>query len=256
MSTEEKKEAKVPVYKQKCPVCSRPSINAISIDEGKDVKGSGLWYFCSCGVVFNRDMPDPVVHNQSYIDNYNDIKGYNAVSKQLGRTYAPIIEEAVYGRKMLDVGFCTEHNMKFFKDRGWITYGMDTNKDIVESDRIMRDSFETTDKLYQESFDCIWMGHVLEQFQNPLGAIAKAKVVLEPGGVLFITTPDIDFMSTIPHADWQHWKKDENNIMWSERALCKQLEAQGFTILVKFRNYYQRFGFYHDLHILCQKVFY
>lgn len=253
---ETEKQLKVPVYKQNCPVCGRPTILARSVAESHDIDDSALWYFCLCGVVFQEKPHVPELKDNQYILNHKEIKEYDDISIHLGKTYGSIIEEATYGRKMLDVGFSVPNNMNFFKERGWITWGIDNNKDIKETDYIINDDFETTEKLYKGQFDLVWMAHILEKFQDPIRAIYKAKEILEEGGVLFIETPDIDFMHTMNMSDWQHWKRKENYIMWSERALCRELEKAGFNILVKYRNYYKRFGYYHNLHIVAQKIYY
>ncbi len=239
-----------------CPICTRPSILARSVAESEKIEDAGLWYYCSCGVIFQKDSPEPVIKDKQYIENHNVVKEYEDISIELGRTYAPIIEQITYGRKMLDVGFGTDNNMQFFKERGWITFGIETNKDTEESERIIKSDFETTDKLYKENYDLVWMAHVLEKFRNPIFGLERAREILSDGGVLFIATPDIEFQYSTPLPEWQHWKRKENYVMWSEKALCRELEKLGFNIITKYRNYYKRFGYYHNLHIIAQKIYY
>jgi SAM-dependent methyltransferase len=246
---------KIIVDKTSCPVCTRPTIRAKAISETGDPKDAGLWYFCLCGVIFNSKTPSVAPKDKTYIKQYNEFKEYELVSKESSRVYGPIIEELTMGRKMLDVGFCTEHNINHFKERGWVTFGIDNNKDIKETDRIINDDFEKTERLYKSTYDLVFMGHVLEKFRDPLSALFKAREILQSNGVLYVSTPDNDFLYSEPPAEWTHWNKKENNILWNKRSLTRELERIGFNIVMVRRNYHSRWGFYHDLHIIAQKVY-
>lgn len=246
----------IPVYKKKCPICTRPTIQASSVSETEKLEDAALWYKCLCGVMFQSECPTPEPKDQDFIDNHHKLKQYDVVGRHGAYTYAPLIENIVYGRKFLDVGFGAGKTLEYMRERGWIGYGIDNNKDIKETDRIYKDDFETTEKIYQGEFDCIWMGFILEKFHNPLGAIEKARQILSDDGVLVIFTPDIDFLYSKPGDQWTHWKAKENYVLWSQRSLCRELENMGFNVVVKHRNYQQRFGYYNDLQIIAQKVYY
>jgi len=244
------------VYPTKCPLCGRPTAYAKSVSESKDPKDAALWFFCSCGIAFQKEPPKKKLKDQKYIDAHYKLKEFDLVGHHAARQYSPLIEELTYGRKMLDVGFAVPNNMDYLKERGWITFGIENNVDTVETDRIFKDDYETTEKLYQKTYDLVWMGFVLQQFRNPIGALQRAYDILQDDGVLLITTPDIDFLYNKTGESFPHWKKGENYIMWSERALCRELEKIGFNIIMKRRNYYQRFGYVYDVHIIAQKIFY
>lgn len=250
-------EKEVKVFMKRCPLCGRPSISAHSITEmhGEEFK-SALWYECICGIIYQKETPIRKIQDQEYLDKYDRIKEYEDIAVQQGRTYAPIIEACTYGRKLLDVGFGVKHNQNFFKKRGWITFGIDNNNAIKTDDRTSNDDFEQTTELYQNDFDCVWMSHVLEQFNDPFKAIRVAYEILQTDGIIFISTPDIDILKSHPPPLWQYWKLEEHYIMWSERALCRELERVGFNIILKKRNISKRYGYYDDIHIIAQKYSY
>lgn len=206
--------------------------------------------------MFNADFDEPVQKDKAYIEKYYEFKEYDMIAVQPGRIYAPLIEELTMGRKMLDVGYCTPHNIDFFKARGWVAFGVESNEEAPETNRLMKDDFEKTEDLYKSSYDCVWMGHVLEKFKDPLSALFKTREILQSNGVLYISTPDSDFLYSKPPGEWTHWNKEENNIIWNERSLKRELERIGFNVVMCRRNYYSRFGFYHDLHIIAQKVYF
>lgn len=243
------------VNKKKCPVCGRDVLWAKALSEDGTAKGVGVWYICCCGVIFNQNPPHRIL-DKTYIEKYKSQKQYEEIAKLPVRVYAPIIEELTMGRKMLDVGFCAEDTMNAFKKRGWVTFGIDNNKDIEPNKRIYNEDFEKTESLYKATYDLVWMGHVLEKFKDPLSALWKTRDILQNNGVLYISTPDIDFLHSKPHQDWTHWNKDDNNIMWNKMSLTRELERLGFEIIMCRRNYYSRFGFYHDLHIIAQKIYF
>lgn len=242
-------------YKKKCPVCQRPTLKASNIQESEAPDDKALWYSCLCGIMFQQEPPEKVLKNSQWAMAHFDIKEYAEVGTHAARVYAPIIEELTYGRKFFEVGFGSGIVIDHMRSRGWVSFGMDSNKDIQETDRLMRDDFETTDRLYTKQYDLVWMSHVLEKLHDPIGALKKAYETLQEDGVLYIATPDLGFLYNEPHA-WPHWSRKENYIIWTEAALVRELEAIGFEIILKRRNFHKRFGYYHDLHIIAQKRFY
>ena len=146
--------------------------------------------------------------------------------------------------------------MEYFKKRGWITFGMDSNKDIQPSDRIMKADFESEFRIPQAPFDLIWMSFVLEKFHKPLDALNKAYNLLQEDGVLYIATPDTDFLYSKLRQEWTHWKAKENYVLWNIRALSRELRKIGFEIIMARRNFYQRFGYYNDVQLLAQKIYF
>jgi SAM-dependent methyltransferase len=244
------------VENKNCPICGRPTIHAKAISETGASDDAGLFYYCSCGVIFNNDIPKSDPLDKDDFVKYDTFKEYDLVSVQAARIYAPFIEELTMGRKMLDIGFCRYNNINFLKKRGWVTFGIEKNKDIEPTDRIIVDDFETTDKLYSNTYDLVWLSHVLEKFKDPISALRKIKEILQNNGVLYIATPDIDFLYNKPSGEWTHWNKKENNIMFNSRSLTMELEKIGFYVVMCRRNYYSRFGFYNDLHLIAQKIYF
>ena len=248
-------QEEVIIRPKNCPICKRATIYASNIVEDNNVSQGCIWYKCSCGIIFQSECPERIIKDRKYIDNHLAIKEYDDVSIHAPRTYGNFIEEMTYGRKMLDVGFCTDNVMNFMKKRGWITFGIDNNESIQESDRIIKDDFENTNRLYEKTYDLVWMSFVLEKFKDPLKALMIAKEILQEDGVLYIATPDIDFLYNRPYA-WPHWNRKENYILWSIRALERELQKMGFEVKLKQRNFASRFGYDHNIHMIAQKVYY
>ena len=266
------KKQETQIFPRHCPICGVETnfINRI-VDNKNDAKNEADWYSCQCGVIFQKELPSHEVYDRDYIRNYIDYPGAEERLTYHGRIYAPIVEELIMGRMMLEVGFCNPYNLDFFKDRGWLTWGIEMNEDITPGGNIYKGDFETydfsvklpdnakelgLDKAPERLFDVIWMSHVFEHFADPIAALRKCYDLMPDNGVLFLTTPDIEFIFKTGVSGWPHWAKDEHYIMWSERALKRELERLGFKIILCRRNYSSRFASWHDIHIIAQKNYF
>jgi len=255
------------IYPQSCPICNARTNYVHNISESKDIEA--YWYSCTCGVIFQENVPEHGKYNVKYQGIYDN---KNGAMEHSCRTYGPLIEELTYGRQMLDVGFAIPWNMKAFEKRGWLVWGIDINKDLKGGGNLYKGDFMTydfspnipKDKLQEltggekieRKFDLIWMGHIFEHFNDPIAAIKKAYDLLTEDGVLYIATPDIDFINSKGVSNFGHWKKQEHYIMWSERALNREVERVGFKTVMSRRNYINRFGTWNDVHAIYQKKYF
>ena len=241
------------VYPQTCPICSIDTNTALRIVSKED--GDSDWYFCTCGVVFQKDKPGHGHYDDKYIGQYAGAKEADLIQVHAAKTFAPIIEELTYGRKMLDVGFNLPQNMHFFRERGWVTTGLDINPTFKGESSILTGNFETYCEFKQE-YDLIWMSHVFEHFDDPINALKKCRELLSETGVLYLSTPDIDFMSKTGTSNWPHWTKNEHYIMWNLRSLVRELERLDFNVVLKRRNYSSRFTSWFDIQLIAQKKYF
>lgn len=254
-----------------CPICGIATSYVYRIEES-NIGKSASWYRCQCGVIFQENFPEHKVYNKKYHDDYSLMKEGNKRLIHSARTYANIIEELTMGRVMLDVGYCVPHNMQYFNDRGWIVNGIDINKDVGGKGHLHRGDFLTYDfsipahtqelkelaqgDSFKREFDLIWLNHSLEHFNDPLGALRKAVSLLSESGVIFIGTPDVDFINKTGVPGYPHFKMEEHYCMWNESSLCRELEKLGMKIIVKRRNFSSRYSSWFDLHIVAQKNYF
>ena len=253
-----------------CPVCNIPTVDIYRISESREDSTKdtvGTWHKCQCGVIFQSELPSHDCYNNIYTKKSSLVKEARIRGVHAARMVTPLIEESIYGRMMLDVGFRTTFNMEFFKERGWLVWGIDRNEDLEGKGNIYKGNFETYDfspnigeaKLkelgidkVERTFDLIWMSHVLEHFNDPIKALKKAYDLLAPTGMIYIAVPDIDFITKTGISKYPHWKKNEHYIMWTQRALVRELERLGFDIIMKRRNISNRFTSWYDNQILAQ----
>lgn len=241
------------VHPMPCPICSIETN-----DEQRIVENNGTssdWYTCPCGIVFQSEKPKHGCYDEKYLGNYAGAKNVDLQQVHAAHTFAPLIEELTYGRKMLDVGFNLPQNMHYFRERGWITTGLDINKTFEGESGIITGNFETYDD-FKEEYDLIWMSHVLEHFDDPLAVLRKAHKLLSETGVIYIATPDIDFISKHGVTGFPHWNKTEHYIMWNLRSLVRELERIGFFVVMKRRNYSPRFTSWLDVQVIAQRNYF
>ena len=143
-----------------------------------------------------------------------------------------------------------------FRDRGWVSYAIDSSTTTRTTPRIIQGDFETFKFPEDNKYNLIWMYHVLEGLSDPFYAIDKAVSLLPEDGILFIGTPDSDFLHVRGPAGFRGWKKDYNHILWNKRCLTSYLEKLGFEIILTKRNYEPRFPYQDDLWCVAQKKFY
>jgi len=254
------------VYPHRCPVCGIESSYVYRIEEGES-KELSSWTRCQCGVIFQDDLPmDSEVYDDKYIAGLFDAKESKERYEYYLRCYIPLIEELTYGRMMLDVGYATPHLINALEERGWLTWAIDINPTLTGRGNIYKGDYtqydfalkgekikEATghDKI-ERTFDLIWMGHVLEHFHDPIATLRKTVGLLENKGVLFISTPDIDFINKTGLSGWPHFKKHEHYVMWSESALRRELERLGMKVIMMRRNFSSRYMSWWDLHCVAQ----
>jgi len=254
-----------------CPICKTPSVLAYGMHDPKK-KQDSLWYHCQCGVAFQSEYPSHDVYDKVYTAEYIGFKEAKLRGEYAARLYAPLIEELIYSRNMLDVGFNTPYVMDYMEDRGWNVWGIDINKDTDAGGNKYKGDFLTydfqpkpRDKAMKElvekgkikrTFDLIFMSHVLEHFNDPLAALRKCWNLIPDGGVLFIAVPDVDFIFKLSPAGFPHWTKKEHYVLWNERALRREVERIGFKVIMSRRNFSSRFISWYDVHLLAQRPYF
>lgn len=238
-----------------CPICGAYVCHQYYMQDATSKKTS-RWYSCSCGVVFQSQKPTGI-YDKKYWDKYNqyDKKLKDAFQYPI-RLYAPIMEELIYGRKVLIVGRQTTHQEEYFMERGWVTTTIDKNSAFESSDILIVDDFEKHKFPESVKYNAIWIYHTLECFDNPVEALSLCQKLLTEDGILFIASPDTDFISTRSSSNFIHWKPETNHIMWNRRSITRHLENLGFTIILNRQNYEHRFPAWDDFHILAQKRFF
>lgn len=234
---------------ERCPACKEASATSLTIPEPDGPRC--VWHFCACGSLFHPKTPDPAVFQNGYRDQYSQIKDFQAHILHLERVYLPLIEELVYGRRFLDVGFTVPVLMDALRARGWLAKGID----LIKTPGHIHGDFEQYKFQVDgdQRYDFIHMGHVLESFRDPVAALRKAYELLRPNGVLLITTPDAEIMWQTGFKLFGHFNSKQACFFFSERELLRQLNKIGFDLILRHKNLSRRFISWNNLHLLVMK---
>ena len=240
----------------RCPLCRRIVFHSYAIAGAGD-DPMGRWLHCFCGCLFNLHQPDPAtVFTEAYRKKLDDRKEIADRYNHYVRLFAPMIEERTYGRRFLDVGYGTQHIMEIMGARGWLVNSIDVLPPMAGS---FQGNFEDYN-FGGATYDCLWLGDVLQCFRDPAAAIIKCFELLIPNGLLFIATPDADLVRMGKFGAFGYWDMEENRQILTRVILERLLEYAAptpqdgrFNILYAAHNFSQRFPTWTNLHVLAQK---
>lgn len=246
------------MFEKRCKLCDQ-----IVYQNYKLTTSEHLWYHCACGCMFHDDKtPAEEVFTVEHNKKLSAIKNHEDRAKYFARVYGPLIEEKIYGRKLLDVGFGTEVLLNEWEQRGWVVQGIDVCPASINKPHLIQANFETYDfwKEGCDRYDLIWMGDVLQCFQDPVKALYKAYNLLNPHGLLFIVTPNTNLMRRNRISSWGHWDQKENkqfisiDILKDILSRCDESLTGRVKILYEDENVTsKRFITYSNMHVLVQK---
>lgn len=248
---------KLPVEELKvanCPVCNR-LVSHVYFMQDATTKAKSKWFSCSCGIIFNSVKPSKVYDKgftlkQKISQRDKDIYEYPV------KIYAPIIDDITYGRRVLIVGQNNGYQENALKERGWVPTVIDKNMTNPPRENLISADFESYEFTEEQKYNMIWFYHSFECLSNPIGSLEACSKLLAEDGIIFIASPDTDFINTRSSSFFIHWKHDENYIMWNRSSITKHLEKLGFNVILKRQNHEPRFPIWDDFHVIAQKNFF
>lgn len=201
-----------------------------------------------CGLRFAENMPTP----SQLAKLYSQVEDpeYEREAEGRGENFKRIIRflrKIKPGGRLLDVGAATGIFMEIARKQGWDVYGIEASLwaanrakekglDVWQGDFLQFSS--------REKFDIITMLDIIEHMAKPGLAFKKANHLLKPGGILVITTPDVEsFTARVLGKRWWHLRPAHVNF-FSRKTLSWAAHNFGFRIL-KFRTYVWNFSLHY-----------
>ena len=204
-----------------CPICSSASAPFVVRDANVLVRCTG------CGLVYMDPPPAAEAVKAMYADGYDGATtGYftkiDAKLKRCRRRMRRIVRMlgATQGRKFLDVG----------SNAGISATGLEPDGAAVDWARRRFPGNRFVHGLLEESafgderFDVIYCSEVIEHASDCNRFAAALAGLLAPGGLLFLTTPDIS-----------HWRRPRDLDRWDEfcpPAHCTYFSPSNLTLLL------------------------
>lgn len=204
----------------------------------------------SCGLVFQRDIPDATLSQMLYEQWIDPQKVYNQCERvrsvnscaSLARQVESIIRH--FGAKpvdlkVLDLGMGWGRWCMFANAYGCETYGLEVSPARIAHARARGVRVLDYGELAQHEFNMINAEQVLEHLPAPLDTLNTLRACLRPGGLLWISVPDgSNIREAIQTWDWdapKHTARSLNPIAplehlncFSNRSLLTMTEKSGF----------------------------
>jgi 2-polyprenyl-3-methyl-5-hydroxy-6-metoxy-1,4-benzoquinol methylase len=146
--------------------------------------------------------------------------------------------------RLLDVGCSAGSFMSAARDKGWDTYGIDISAGAVDHAAHafgLQVGVATLDAapFIDGSFSVVTMFEYIEHLLDPAAALRGAWRLLEPGGLLVLTTPNVD--GFVPRTTyqllgrtigaWEHPTPPHHLYQFSRRTLAALLRKSGFEVV-------------------------
>lgn len=137
--------------------------------------------------------------------------------------------------RVLDVGCGPGYFLAVMRERGWEAEGLEPFPASVE-DAGRRPGVQVhavTLEQFQpaKSFDLITLWHVFEHVPDPLGALARCRELLHPGGTLFLEVPNLDGLEArLSGGYWAGFLDPTHRWMYRRRSLEILAERAGFAL--------------------------
>ena len=136
--------------------------------------------------------------------------------------------------------------MKVARDRGWTTRGLDVNAESVgychDAGLDVVCGMFPNEAFDGEEYDAAVMSDFIEHVTEPLAVLRATAERLVPGGLLFITTPDVGSpLARAAGGRWPHLKPVEHLTYFSRPTIRAMLDRAGFDVVAlksmgRFRN--------------------
>jgi len=177
---------------------------------------------------------DDDVHVQS-VNDREELPSYWPLKRALYNRLLSKIEGYPPGSLALDIGCATGASLTVFQDRGWVSYGIDTNPFATNIAKVRAPKAHVyTGKLEDNDFgtvrfDVIVVSDVLEHTNMTANLLLCIYRLLAEDGVAVFLTPDVCSLSSrLMGSQWPHFKK-EHLILFSQSSMRKHLIQSGFS---------------------------
>ena len=147
-----------------------------------------------------------------------------------------------HGGRLLEIGSGMGHLVGQLEDT-FQTYGMDLNHWAVEQSKAVVDKSALQTASAEElpfadgSFDVVIIKHIVEHLPNPEKAVAEIGRVTAPGGVLILSTPNLDSLLKPWKGDrWIGYQDPTHISLHAPVTWLGWIKSSGFSLLRVFAD--------------------
>jgi SAM-dependent methyltransferase len=137
--------------------------------------------------------------------------------------------------RLLDVGSGDGSFVAWMRTLGWEAEGLEPDPAAAERARtsgvpVTTASLEDVD-LEPSSFDAITMSHVIEHLHDPPAALERCRLLLRPGGTLWLATPNLaGHGHAVFGRNWIGLDPPRHLVVFTRASLVGAVERAGFTV--------------------------
>lgn len=226
--------------KTSCPLCGLAGLNPgfPSLEEGFEIQ------FCpSCGLGVTTPALPAAEIGRYYPETYYGRENvrFNSLFEFLVRLFrqrrAKVISRRATPGPVLDVGCGRGLTLHYLKDLGFEAHGMEFSDTAAWHARnTLGLAVETGDFLlspHQKGiYNAVVFWHSLEHLPRPAEALARAKELLRPGGLLVVAVPNLDSLQgSLFGRHWFHLDVPRHYFHFNSDNLNAVLKNLGFRVV-------------------------
>jgi 2-polyprenyl-3-methyl-5-hydroxy-6-metoxy-1,4-benzoquinol methylase len=213
-----------------CPLCGGDSTLQFTKQE--------LQYFkCGCDFVFIWPQPSEHELREMYLkqgDEYwaTDLMKEFAFSPTKSRREISFVRRFVSGGTLLDIGCSTGSFVKAAREIGLEAEGVDISCPAIRVGRELNLPLHAMDIMRESTgrqYDLVTMWATLEHLPDPRGHLRRAREMLKPGGLLFVSVPNYSGISQKLLGKWDRYVGNGHLNYFTRRVLRQAVEMEGFT---------------------------
>jgi 2-polyprenyl-3-methyl-5-hydroxy-6-metoxy-1,4-benzoquinol methylase/transcription elongation factor Elf1 len=247
-----------------CPICGKKAkYDFTGQDFMFNKKKFYMYSKCrSCKISFQDPIPDLITINSYYpndYENYDDPKPYKLsifekIRLQYHHGYKNIIKNNLvnkllsniifYDRRIinnipngnfLDIGCGNGSRLIKMRKLGWNVFGVELNtfayKKCVKRNLNVQNIPLENATFEKNSFDVIYMSHLIEHLHNPLEIIKICDSLLKEDGKLYIQTPNLNSLGRLIFGKfWFANEVPRHLILYSHLGIKKLIQSTGLEI--------------------------
>ena len=135
-------------------------------------------------------------------------------------------------KRLLDIGCGNGDFLVFANNLGWEVLGLDVDKGAVDTalSKVINVKLGGIESLNKDDiFDMITLNHVIEHVYNPVELIQECYKHLNPGGKLWLETPNINSIGLKVYKEyWRGLEPPRHLILYNAHTLTSLLRDVGF----------------------------
>ena len=232
---------------QSCPVCKKTEHKRLY-----PVLQGELLQCQKCNLVFFTPRPSfedlTTYYNATkYRDEYKASKmaGLNFAQAryqhlhQAIEHYAPEILKLPH-RKLLDIGCGEGDLLKIASNNSWDVAGVELSQSAVEQantligETVVQVGDLKSVNLPDSKYNLVTSYHVIEHLLDPISDLTKINQLLEPGGIAFIETPNINSLGArLKGKKWSHIIPPEHINYFNSKSLTRDSQMSAFRNLFR-----------------------